>query len=839
MSGKGQLPAIRDGRQEVSTASGVYGEGRSEDRDLDVGVRDILGILGRRRWSISIGFLLAFVTVVAGSIVWPKTFQSSALMMIEPEENTAEAEFLRGLVQTSQLETEIELMRSRRVMEAAVDSLDLHVAVSPVESRGDRENVLGSLRAGPDAVPGLFVIDVEEGRTVVREGETDSLVLATDQLPRPGVSLAFAGIEATLTEVPEGGVAVSVAPFARAVTSTRGRVSASRAQRDANLVQLRCEGGTPQSAYELCQEVLDNYIGMRTGIQRVGAAATADFLRTQVNALSEQLTQAENRLEAYKEQNQIVDLDERAAAEVRGYVGAKEERDRLDAERSALEQVVRAAAQSGDPEAFRNLASFPSFIANDAVTQLVMTLITLETDRNALALRRSEENADVVALDLRIAEVERQLFGFAESYLSALSLQIESLDRNLVESGTRLALIPGQQVTATRLQREVSQLQGLHNTLQLRLREAMVAEGVSLPSVRVVDPASMPVDPSAPNMKMNFVLGMMFSVAFGLGLGLLKELLDTTVHRREEVESRTGLPVLVQVPGLRLGKVVLPVEELRTRVASGVGSVTSHGAIPATDLGTSPFRSAYLVSVPRYSTWGGGGWSSKVGQMQASLDSFTNLAMDLRAAARYWEGDGAVIAVMSPGRQEGKTFTCCNLGLVLAAEGAETLVIDGDLRARGVSRFFGLGPESPGLTDVLSVRGGSNGIPSVRLGQDSGDLWVLPAGRSTPGAGALLGTDRFDRFLAAARAQFGFTLIDTPPITLASDAGTVAAAADAVLLVVRENRTDRDGLELAMARLRRAGANVIGVVMNDVKEWESYYGGFQHSSQANGGGATT
>jgi Mrp family chromosome partitioning ATPase len=104
----------------------------------------------------------------------------------------------------------------------------------------------------------------------------------------------------------------------------------------------------------------------------------------------------------------------------------------------------------------------------------------------------------------------------------------------------------------------------------------------------------------------------------------------------------------------------------------------------------------------------------------------------------------------------------------------------------------------------------------------SGALAVVPAGSATSLSAALLQGEAFEKVLAAAASRFDLVVVDTPPLNVLSDAMPVAAAVDGVLLVVRGGMTDRDGLEMALHRLRRAGAHVVGIVLNDSEVPRSY-----------------
>ena len=126
---------------------------------------------------------------------------------------------------------------------------------------------------------------------------------------------------------------------------------------------------------------------------------------------------------------------------------------------------------------------------------------------------------------------------------------------------------------------------------------------------------------------------------------------------------------------------------------------------------------------------------------------------------------------------------------------------------------------APGLKEVLS---GEGRLPEVlryiKVSSSVSDLarslGFLPGGQPTLESNALLQRPLFPDLLQAIRNRFDALIIDTPPSALLSDAMTVAAWADGVIVVARKGVTDREALSQTLERLRRSGANVVGMVLN-------------------------
>ena len=176
--------------------------------------------------------------------------------------------------------------------------------------------------------------------------------------------------------------------------------------------------------------------------------------------------------------------------------------------------------------------------------------------------------------------------------------------------------------------------------------------------------------------------------------------------------------------------------------------------------------------------------------------------------------------VTSTVQGEGKTTTLVNLGVTLAQAGTRTLLIEADLRRPMFAQVFNLQGRK-GLSHALT------GEPLEHCIQDSGigKLRVVTAGMIPPNPAELLGSGRMGEVVEAARKEADLVLIDSPPVLVVTDAVILSALTESVLLVVRQGETRKDALIDAVQKLRGAGANMIGVVMNNVtlSEGKSYY----------------
>ena len=182
-----------------------------------------------------------------------------------------------------------------------------------------------------------------------------------------------------------------------------------------------------------------------------------------------------------------------------------------------------------------------------------------------------------------------------------------------------------------------------------------------------------------------------------------------------------------------------------------------------------------------------------------------------------------VIGVTSSMRGEGKSTTAVNLSYVLAEKGSRVLLIDADLRIPSIAKKLEI-ESSPGLADLLRGRGAQiSEFKSPLL-----DNWfILPSGDIPPNPSELLGSSRMASILAKFREMFDYIIIDLPPVNIVSDAVAISSLISGMIVVIREEYTEKKELERCFRQLKLSNVNILGCVMNEAKSGSGSYGKYK------------
>ncbi len=190
------------------------------------------------------------------------------------------------------------------------------------------------------------------------------------------------------------------------------------------------------------------------------------------------------------------------------------------------------------------------------------------------------------------------------------------------------------------------------------------------------------------------------------------------------------------------------------------------------------------------------------------------------------ENEGCkIIGITSSMRGEGKSTTAVNLSYVLAESKKKVLLIDGDLRIPSIAKKMGIA-NSPGLTDLLRSKAT---VDLTEFKSEQLPNWyIIPAGTLPPNPSELLGAKRMETTLKGLSAYFDYIIVDLPPVNIVSDALAISKYIDGMIVVIREEYTEKKELETCFRQLRLSNVNVLGCVMNETKNGKGYYSKYRY-----------
>lgn len=190
------------------------------------------------------------------------------------------------------------------------------------------------------------------------------------------------------------------------------------------------------------------------------------------------------------------------------------------------------------------------------------------------------------------------------------------------------------------------------------------------------------------------------------------------------------------------------------------------------------------------------------------VESFKSLRTNLNFIASTEKLNTFILTSAIPG--EGKSNTAINLAITLAEDSKSVVVVDCDLRKPSLNRYLKLGHNFKGVTDILT---GSATVEDALIQFEDLGIHVLTAGAVPPNPSEMLSSEPMKKLVEDLKTAFDYVILDTPPVSVVTDAAILGRYADGALLCVRSNYAPKETVQLAKERLTAVGVRILGVVL--------------------------
>lgn len=457
----------------------------------------------------------------------------------------------------------------------------------------------------------------------------------------------------------------------------------------------------------------------------------------------------------------------------------------------ARSDVARADAQY---ERIQSIISSGQMDA--AVSEALNNPIIVELRNKATAASKTEaelsaklgpNHYQVQRLRGDIAEYRRLIFSelgrIAESYRSERDIaqaRERALEAQLKTQVGVTDVANKDRVALRELEREADTYKNLYETMLQRYQESLQKQSFPVSEARVISVAVVPSLPSAPRLVLSLVLGALVGFLGGVGFGAVRELRDLGFRSAAQIRELLHLDCIGVMPKISPRQLALVPPLASTGRNQVVGS-----------------------SMMRYAT-------------NHILSPFAETLRSAKVAMDFSIGEKApkIIAVASVLPDEGKSTISKNLASILSQLGARTVLIDADLRHRGLTSDIAPGADK-GLLNILS-----EGVSpaSVMMVEPETGLAFIPAGSDAGNSHTsnLLSSAAMGNLLADLGAKVDYIVVDLPPLGPVVDVRAAAKFFDGVLFVVEWGSTSRDLVVDAFEANPQVYEKCFGVILNKV-----------------------
>ncbi|RNL81640.1 polysaccharide biosynthesis tyrosine autokinase [Sinomicrobium pectinilyticum] len=757
--------------------------------DEEINLRDQLeAYLIHWKW-----FVISVVVCVALAFIYLRyatpQYNVSATIMIKDDKKggiTSELSAFQdiGLFGnvTNSVDNEIEVLKSRTLMENVVKKLGLNIAYytkgnirtseayknAPVRINFSlQDSVLykadTTFTVRVDSATRFTLLD-SEGEDKGAHGFGENVQFGSGKMT---VLPAFDSVE----ELNTRDVVVVIKPLAKVTLGYREQVQVAVVDKNTSVIRLNLNAAVRQKAEDILNTLIEQYNIDVVADKNLVSANTARFIEKRLALIEAELGEVEQSAENFKETNQLTDITSEAgitlenASEYAKQIVAAETR--LQLTNFLIDYL--AGIQDNSSLIPANVGTEDSNIGPS-----IMEYNKLVQERSRLMRGSTENNPVIVNLDSQISGLRQSIKQTLANLKASQAIALNDLRRQEELLNSRISNVPGQERRYRGIQRQQQIKETLYLYLLQKKEETAISLEVTAPNSKIIDSAYGSDIPVAPKRRVILVGSFVLGLLIPFGVIYLKDLLDTKVQGRKDIEGKLSVPFLGDIP----------------KSLSNDQTISRDSRSSAAE--------AFRI-------------------LRTNLD-FMLVNVNGHKAKK--------IFITSTVSGEGKTFVSMNLAGTLALSGKRVLLIGMDIRNPKLTEYIDL-PHPRGLTNYLTNGGQPLEEMIFKYEKEGFDhMDILTSGAIPPNPAELLMSDKIGTLFAELENKYDYIVVDTAPVSLVTDTLLVSKHADMFVYVCRAGYLDKRLLVIPENLYREKRLPNMAILINDSDSKKGYGYGY-------------
>lgn len=697
--------------------------------------------------------------------------EASVLIKSPAKEESALLKDL-GVETNSNIENEVEVFRSKRLLNRVVDTLGLNVSYY---YKAVLNNLTELYNFSPIkvSVSKSFLANLGNGTVQLTIKQTGEIISVDGVCKNVAFSKSFNDMQMIIS-TPFGGILLIKKkrdielsrPLIVVIQGSNAIISNMAVQASINkknqIIALSTLSFTPQKGIDVLNKVIDSYNEDAMGQMNQSSINTANFIAERIRLLTIELSDVEKKVEDYRRNNKFSDINAQSSTYLNKSI-LLEDRN--------IEQETQ----------FQLLGFVEDFITNDKNQYSPFPNIPL-TDQglsgnlekyNQLLLKRtkvlessSTESPVFETLNKEISTLRKSILSMLRNARKVMQLHQQEIQRMNSITDEKLDEIPRQEREFVELKRQQKIKEQLYVFLLQKREESALTMALTLPKAIIINEAGVTGLVSA-NRNTILMYCFIFGFFFPLVIIYLLNFFNTKIFVRRDVEHLTPLPIISEM--------------------------------------------AHSESIESFAV------------TETGMDSTTELFRLLRTKLNFIleQPREKIILVTSTEPGEGKTFISSNLALGLAMTDKKVLLIGLDLRKPQLSEKFGI-TQKEGITSILSHQ--ETDVNSlIFVSPDYPNLSVLHSGIVPPNPNELLMKDELKNLFTYFREKYDYIILDSAPIGVVSDSLLLLKYADITLYVCRSGFTDKKSFDVINRLSEEDPSTRLYLILNDLSFRHKYY----------------
>ncbi|GAB2770256.1 GumC family protein [Salinimicrobium soli] len=745
---------------------------------------EIYKYLTHWKWLVLGAFLGLMVAFLYNRYTIPKFNTEASMMILGDEDNSIVGALPSGggsilAIGQNSLDNQIVKLKSKRLVEGVVDSLDLNVFyfmegnIIAVEAY-KRSPVRIEFLSSPEVINNSlldFYVTPKTSNTYVLEGKSEEYSEVHEFGEPVGVRGIKFKITPTVSQIEaQNTINIRLWPLRDVAADFIWRMNISPKGQAKDILSLSLTGEVPEKTQDFLNTLMLHFNADGVADKRQVAESTAKFIQDRLELISQELDSVEGGIADFKKENQIMDVGSSAGQYLAKSSMAEQEIFTLETQLLVINGIEETLSSAEPYQLLPEGLGMEEGGIGGSITQYNDLIL----QRNAYLKTGTSKNPVVETITEQLDSLRNSLLKNIEQTKSTIRIRIRELSQLERQAEGQFSTFPGLEKGIRSIERQQQIKEQLYLFLLQRREEAAISFAATSPVAKIIDPAYTYNQPVDPKPWLILTGGGIIGFLIPLIVIFTINFLDTKVHHKGDLQPLIkDIPFLGEIP----------------RVTSEENEV-----IQIND--RSPLAESFRILR-------------------------TNLAYLVQSRNKE---KAEVIFVTSTIKGEGKTFVSFNLARTLASTGKKILLVGADVRNPKLHKYSEETVDTKGLSDYLYDH---DVLPQDIINstnQDNIQVDVIFSGAIPPNPAELLMNDRMEALLKGVEMNYDFVIVDTAPTMIVTDTLLISQLADTTIYVTRANYTEKKLLDFPKELKQQGKLKGLAIVLNDVDYSKFSYG---------------
>ncbi|NIJ55333.1 GumC family protein [Dyadobacter arcticus] len=722
-----------------------------------------------RLWFIFSFLSLLFIAHLILRYTTPQYLISASLLIRDDSRGTdfGDAALLEGLGLSpikSSVDNEVEILKSRALLEEVIDDLQLHVQyfatghLKTTEIYDKSPFRLRLLQPEYSLTPATYQIELSgiNSYTLSTQNQSFTGTFKDSLLLPQGLAILT---RTRFEPSHDDKYSIVVRDKDEILKNFANALSVSASNRMASIVNINITDILPVKGEAILKQLIINYSQASVNDKNRIADSTLAYITENLNEVTAELSAIEKNIEQYRSRNHLTDIAENGRLLLHNSDQYAKEANQQSIRLEIIESLEKYLTENPEHAVPSSL-----FQQENSFTDLAKKYNEIQLLRKKILATVSESHPSMRPLDSQIVTLKADLRAGIIAQKNELKVSIIALNRFTERFHRQINQIPGKERMLVNYWRQQQVKQELYVYLLKKRVETAISRSSTIANARVIDLPKADKIPVRPNKQLVLMMSGLIGLALPIAIQHLRALFNNKISSKAEIVNSCNVPILAEI---------------------------SH-------------QNDFIAEIFH---------SNKRSIVAEQFRIFRTNILFIAVAQKC-----QTILITSGMGGEGKSFIALNLSASLALSGKKVLLIEFDLRKPTLAGTLNL--KKSGFTDYLISN--QNIEDFLQVSGSDYSFHILTSGQEPPNPAEILCFAKVAEMIHAFKKMYDYIIFDTPPIGLVTDSQLLSSYADISFYVIRQQFTFKDQLEDVAEIFKENRLPKLHLILNGTRQLPDY-----------------